>query len=175
MSTLASDKPSSTAIAASLRLSKALSLAQNGQLAAAQRLLSPQGDLPVNNTELQALASLVTTAGDYERALDLWRQLLQRQPQHAEARRMIAAIEVWLARPSWVAYVPWACGGVVALGVLVLVLVLSSGAPAPKPAATPVSKPVPTTTTPVRRSNPTPPAEDDAFSIGVPKGGSRQR
>lgn len=174
MSTLASDKPSSVAIAASLRLTKALSLAQDGQLAAAQRLLSPQGELPENNTELQALASLVTTAGDYERALALWRQLLHRQPQHAEARRMIAAIEVWLARPSWVAYVPWACGGVLAIGVLVLVLALSSGSPAPKPAVTPVSRPVPTTTAPVRRSTPPPPAEDDGFTIGVPKSGSRR-
>ena len=178
MSTTVSDKPSGTAIVASLRLSKALALAQRGECAAAQRLLSPQGSLPSHNTELQALAALVTTAGDYERALELWRQLLQRQPQNAEARRMIGSIEVWLARPSWAPYVPWACGGAVVLVALVLFLTLGSGSPAPKapvrPAVTPVQT-VPATTPARRTTPPPPPAEDDSFTIGVPSTGSSRR
>ena len=174
MSTTESDKPSGTAIVASLRLSKALALAQRGELASAQRLLSPQGALPAHNTELQALAALATTAGDYERALELWRQLLQRQPQNAEARRMIGSIEVWLARPSWAPYVPWACGGLVALVALVLFLAMGSGSPAPKAPVKPVVTPV--QTAPARRATPPPPpAEDDSFTIGVPTGGSRRR
>jgi predicted Zn-dependent protease len=108
-------------IGASLKLAKALALARRGQLEAAQALLTESGGSPEDPIELHALAALVTSAGDFPRALALWRQLLQRDPRHAEALRMIDAIELWESRPPWYRFIP---AGVAALGIVLLVIVV---------------------------------------------------
>ena len=115
-----------------LRLLKALNLSRRGKMRAAQALLAAEETSPENLIELHALAALVTSEGDYPRALRLWRLLLERDPRHAEAKRMIASIELWLSRPPWVRYVP---AGVVALIVVIVVAVLAfSGRSAPRAA-----------------------------------------
>ena len=120
-----------------LRLMKALALARRGRMRAAQSLLAAEEISPENLIELHALAALVTSEGDYPRALRLWRMLLERDPRHAEAKRMIASIERWLSRPPWVRYVPV---GAVALIVLVVAIVAAivafSGRSAPRAART---------------------------------------
>jgi hypothetical protein len=108
-------------IGTTLNLAKALALARSGQMKAAQAVLTTSGSPPEDPVELHALAALVTSAGDFPRALTLWRQLLQRDPRHAEARRMIAAIELWQMRPPWYRFIPV---GVAILGVVLLVVVL---------------------------------------------------
>lgn len=97
---------------------KALGLARQGKLDSAQQLLAPADHLPESAIELHALAALVTHGGDYERALRLWRLLLQKDPGHAEARRMIPMIELWLSRPDWFRYLPGAAmvAGILAVG-----------------------------------------------------------
>jgi hypothetical protein len=122
--------PTDAPISTSLRLIKALRLARHGKLQAAQTILAAAGTLPDNPVELHALAALVTSEGDYPRALRLWRLLLQREPSHAEAKRMIASIELWLSRPAWFRFIP--AGAVVLLMViLVSILVLTVGGPSP--------------------------------------------
>jgi hypothetical protein len=108
-------------IGTTLNLAKALALARSGQMKAAQALLAAPGGAPEDPIELHALAALVTSSGDFPRALALWRQLLQREPSHAEARRMIAAIEQWQMRPPWFQFIPI---GAVTLGVVLLIVVL---------------------------------------------------
>jgi hypothetical protein len=128
-------------ILTSLRLQKALSLARRGKLRAAQAFLGAEGTVPENPVELHALAALVTSEGDHPRALRLWRALLEREPGNAEAKRMIASIELWLSRPPWVRFVP---AGAVALIVVIAVaaLALSGGSPSRKTrAATPPPAP----------------------------------
>jgi hypothetical protein len=125
-----------SSISTSLRLMKALSLARHGKMRAAQALLGSEGTLPENRVELHALAALVTSEGDYPRALRLWRLLLEREPGHREARRMIAAIELWLSRPPWVRYVPM--GAAVLLAVVIISVLASSGGSPPR-----ASEPVP--------------------------------
>jgi hypothetical protein len=119
-------------ILTSLRLLKARNLARRGKMRAAQALLGAEGSVPENLVELHMLAALVTSEGDYPRALHLWRMLLNLDPRHAEARRMIAAIELWLSRPPWVRYVP---AGVVALLVVIVVAVVALAVDNPPPAA----------------------------------------
>jgi hypothetical protein len=129
--------PAEAPISTSLRLMKALRLAQQGKLRAAQTILAAEGTLPDNPVELHALAALVTSEGDYPRALRLWRLLLQREPGHAEARRMIASVELWLSRPAWYRFIP--AGAIVLLAmVLVTVLILAIGAPSPVAKSAPV-------------------------------------
>ena len=82
--------PSTAPILTSLRLLKALDLARRGKIKAAQAVLENEGAPPENPVELHALAALVTREGDYLRALRLWRLLLEREPGHYEAKRMIA-------------------------------------------------------------------------------------
>lgn len=129
-----------------LRLLKALHLSRRGKMRAAQALLAAEETTPQNLIELHALAALVTSEGDFPRALRLWRLLLEREPRHVEARRMIDSIELWLSRPPWVRYVP---AGAVGLGLAVVVMVVVfslSGSPpvtrnvSPLPAA-PVALP----------------------------------
>lgn len=152
----------SESIATTLRLSKALGLARQGRLREAQQMLAADGTLPESPLELHALAALATGDGDYGRAQRLWRLLLQREPGHAEAKRMIDAIELWLARPTWCQYLP--IGGVVfGLGLVFVFLAWMLGSeppPAPKPAPrpamtapvyTPQSAPPPTITLPTAR------------------------
>jgi hypothetical protein len=119
-------------ILTSLRLLKAMTLARHGQMRAAEALLGAEGSPPENPVELHALAALVTSEGDYPRALRLWRLLLDREPRHAEARRMIAAIELWLSRPLWVRYVP---AGMLALLAVIVVAVVVLAMNNPPPAA----------------------------------------
>lgn len=127
-------------IATTLRLSKALGLARQGRMREAQQMLAADGTLPESPLELHALAALATGDGDYGRAQRLWRLLLQREPGHAEAKRMIDAIELWTTRPDWCQYLP--IGGVVfGLGMVFVFLAWTMGGeppPAPKPAPRPV-------------------------------------
>jgi hypothetical protein len=137
-------------IGTTLNLAKALALARSGQMKAAQAVLTTSGGPPEDPIELHALAALVTSAGDFPRALALWRQLLQREPRHAEARRMIDAIELWEIRPPWYRFIPAGAAAVgVALVVVVLMVALSSPTPAPKPDSPVVSSPVSYTPAPV--------------------------
>ena len=108
-------------IETTLNLAKALAMARSGQMKAAQAMLTASAGIPDDPIELHALAALVTSAGDFSRALTLWRQLLQREPRHAEARRMIAAIELWEIRPPWYRFIPV---GAATLGIVLLVIVL---------------------------------------------------
>ncbi len=143
--------PPAASITTCLRLSKAMGLARRGNFAAAQQVFALGSQLPEDPIELQALAALVTRQGDFTRALHLWRTLEQRVPAHAEARRMINAIELWQARPAWYQFIPW-IAGVVALLVLGLLANAALSDPPraapPKPAGlvspaavTPTSKP----------------------------------
>lgn len=137
-----SDSGSSVSI--SLRLLKSLGLARQGKLDSAQQLLAPADTLPESAIEIHALAALVTHGGDYERALRLWRLLLQKDPSHAEARRMIPLIELWLSRPAWFRYLPTALVtlAVVAVVALFLWAVQTPVTPAkspPAPRSTPVT------------------------------------
>jgi len=148
-------------IATTLRLSKALSLSRQGKLREAQQLFAAEGTLPEDTLELHALAALATGEGDYTRAQRLWRLLLQREPGHAEAKRMIDSIELWLSRPAWFQFIP---AGLVVFGVgLVLVLVVwAMGGDEPVPAR-PTPRPV--ISTPVNRPQSTPPP---TFTLPTP-------
>jgi hypothetical protein len=125
-----------TPILTSLRLLKASNLARQGKMRAAQAVLAAEGTVPENPVEHHALAALVTSEGNYRRALRLWQQLLQRDPRHAEARRMIAAIELWLSRPPWVRFVP-AGAAVMFLLLVAAVVALAGGSPPPPVKAVP--------------------------------------
>jgi hypothetical protein len=117
-----------------LRLLKVLNLSRRGKMRAAQSLLAAEETSPENLVELHALAALVTSDGDYPRALRLWRLLLERDPRHAEAKKMIASIELWVSRPPWVRYVP--AGAAAVLVVIVIAIVVFSGGSAPRPTRT---------------------------------------
>jgi hypothetical protein len=121
-------------IATTLRLSKALGLARQGKLREAQQLFAAEGTLPENSLELHALAALATGEGDYTRAQRLWRLLLHREPGHAEAKRMIDSIELWLSRPAFFQFIP---AGLVAvgLGLVIAFIVWAMGGDAPPPRA----------------------------------------
>jgi hypothetical protein len=119
---------------------KALSLARRGKTRAAQSVLAADGRLPEDPVELHALAALVTSEGDYPRAVRLWRMLLDREPGHREAQRMIAAIELWLSRPPWVRYVPI---GAAVLLVVILILAIAGSAGRTPRAGGPVPAPPP--------------------------------
>lgn len=104
-----------------LRQLQAQQLARRGRLREAMAVLAPGGVPPADNTNLQAYAALATGAGDHRTALPLWRLLLERDPQSREARRMIAAIELWQQRPAWMKWI-WPLVGVVGGATLVVVL-----------------------------------------------------
>ncbi len=134
-------EPTAESIAVTLRMSKALGLARQGRLREAQKLLAAEGTLPESTLELHALAALATGEGDYARAQRLWRLLLQREPGHAEAKRMIDSIELWISRPAWFRFLPIGLGlGVVGL-VVVFVVWMMGGEP-PPPRRVPVEHPV---------------------------------
>ena len=113
--------PEIESIETTLRLNQALQLARRGKLREAEAVVVPGGGAPRTALEVQALAALATGAGDYNRALPLWRLLLQHDSGQAEARRMIAAIELWQARPSWYAFLLPGAG---VLGLILLVVIL---------------------------------------------------
>jgi hypothetical protein len=138
-----SDTPaSSSSISASLQMARALALARKGKFQEAEATLVPDKNQSPEPVLLHAQAALVTSAGDYSRALQLWKSLLESEPRHAEAKRMIASIELWLSRPSWMRFVPLA--GLLA-GALILFLGLlwalsdSSPNPAAKRPITPAA------------------------------------
>jgi hypothetical protein len=127
--------PTAESIATCLRLGKSLGLARQGRLREAQQLLAAEGTLPDSSLELHALASLATGDGDYSRAQRLWRLLLQREPGHAEAKRMIDAIELWTTRPVWMNYVPiftMLASGALVLGLVAWLMTDSEPPPAAK-------------------------------------------
>lgn len=130
--------PVPATIGLSLHLARALDLARRGEYRAAQRALSANGEPPENVTALHAYAAVITATGDYTRALHFWRLLQARDSRHPEARRMIAAIELWQSRPSWYRFIP---AGAAAALVLILAVVawstLSAPASKPKPAPAP--------------------------------------
>ena len=127
-------------IATTLRLSKALALARQGKLREAQQLFAAEGTLPESSLELHALAALATSEGDYTRAQRLWRLLLQREPGHAEAKRMIDSIELWLSRPAWFQFIPTGLV-VTGLGLAIVFIVWMMGGDTPAPVQ-PVPRPV---------------------------------
>lgn len=147
-----------SAISTSLRLTKALGLARQGKFQPAEQLLAPGQAIPASTIELHALAALVTHQGDYERALALWRMLLQRQPDHPEARRMIPMIELWVNRPAWHRFVPLGAGVAVSAVLFTVVLWLFgafSSPAAPKPVAPPATAAGSPTVTPAPAKPPT--------------------
>jgi tetratricopeptide (TPR) repeat protein len=151
---------SRSSIVVSLELSQALALVRSGKFAEAERLLAPNGQVPTEPLLLQAHAALVTRAGNYAQALSLWRSLLGHDPQNAEARRMIGAIELWQSRSAWMKYVP---AIVVFIGALILGVGLwwalsDDDGPVPQRRAAPAVPPVqrvpvspPSPSTPPRR------------------------
>ena len=113
------------ALETSLRLLQAQQLARRGRLRDAMEVVAPGGVPPADPLLLQTFAALVTGAGNYRMALPLWQQLLERDPENREARRMIQTIQLWAARPPWM---QWAwpiagCAGAAVLLVVVLLLV----------------------------------------------------
>jgi len=111
--------PSTESLETALRLVQALHLARRGRLRDAQAAVAPEGAPPANPTELHALAALLTGQGDYLRALPLWRLLRERDAFNDEAARMIAAIELWQARPPWMKYVIPAAGALLGVALLI--------------------------------------------------------
>lgn len=148
--------PTGESIATCLRLGKSLGLARQGRLREAQQLLAAEGTLPDSSLELHALASLATGDGDYARAQRLWRLLLQREPGHAEAKRMIDAIELWITRPAWMNYLP--IGAALASVMLVLgVIAFAMTGKEPEPTAKKQPAMPPVQTAPVYRPAAAPP------------------
>ena len=105
----------------SLRLLQAQQLAGRGGLREAMAVVALGGLPPAEPELLHALAALATGAGDYRMALPLWRLLVERDPENAYARRMVAAIELWQARPPWM---QWFWPAAITAGVAALAGVL---------------------------------------------------
>lgn len=170
-------------ISLSLRMAKALSLARVGKLRDAQAMIAGDRAIPEHPIALEALAALVTSEGDYLRALKLWELLLQRDPHHPEARRMVSAIELWLSRPSWMRYLPLATATIVALLVagFLWAIVSTSEEPSPKPRTSPaaVGSPVarpPAQATPVQQTAPAlTPRPAPPPTVTFPPSGTTQR
>jgi hypothetical protein len=106
---------SNASILASLRLSKAMALARRGKWRDAEVAITDGNTEMTDPVALHAVAALVTSEGDYVRALKLWEQLQRIDPSNEEARRMVPAIELWLSRPGWAPYFPYIAGTVVAV------------------------------------------------------------
>jgi hypothetical protein len=141
-------------IGTSLRLSKALGLARHGRMDSAMDLLAPTAASPASPLELHALAALVTHEGDFEKALQLWRTLLEKDPGNSEARRMISVIELWVSRPSWFRYLPVAAivSIAVILGAVFIWALQSTTAPAKSTPAPPPARVAPVAPLPVSPS-----------------------
>jgi hypothetical protein len=103
---------------------QALCLARRGRFREAQEEVAPGGNPPADLLSLQALAALATFAGDYRRALPLWRQIRVLEPENVEALRMVRAIELWQARPAWMKWLWPMLGGAVGLVLLVVLLMV---------------------------------------------------
>ena len=115
-------EPSIEFLETTLRLQQALNLARRGRLREAMAVVAPGGVPPDDLLSLQAMAALLTSAGDYRTALPLWQLILMREPSHADAARMVRAIELWRARPQWMQWIWWIVGSVVGAVLLVVLL-----------------------------------------------------
>lgn len=158
--TLAATQPA--AIPHTLRLFKAQELAGQGLYREAEALLAVGGTPPEDPVLLHALATVVTRQGDTERAVRLWRLLQTRQPGHREAEKMLAAIETWEERPTWVKFAPAGAAAVLVIGLVLWVVSASRpaantpayattpAASAPAASAPQVARPAPA---PVRATN----------------------
>ena len=163
--------PTGESIATTLRLSKALGLARQGKLREAQQMFAAEGTLPDNSLELHALAALATSEGDYTRAQRLWRLLLQREPGHAEAKRMIDSIELWLSRPAWFQFIPTGLV-VTGLGLAIVFVVWMMGGDAPAPVR-PAARSV--ITAPASIAPPSPAPAPITFPTATPTDTHRRR
>jgi hypothetical protein len=122
------------AIPHTLRLFKAEELAGEGRYREAEALLSDGGHPPEDPVLLHALATVVTRQGDTDRATRLWRLLQTRQPGHREAGKMLAAIETWQERPTWVRFAPASAAALLVLGLVLWAVSASRPAATPAPA-----------------------------------------
>ena len=155
-------------IALSLRLVKANELARQDRIKEAKDLLAPDGQPPEDSVALETLAALVTREGDYIRALHLWQTLLRREPRHAEALRLIAALEVWMARPPWFQFLPLAAGAALLLVLASAWWALAGRHPAPENTASPMVA-VPTLIRPVNNATPATASPTSAPAAAKPK------
>ncbi len=167
--------PQNPSILATLRLAKAMGLARKGQWREAENAVTDGNPNPTDPTELHALAALVTSEGDYLRALRLWEQLQQSDPSNEEARRMVPAIELWLSRPSWAPYFPYIASGLAA-AVVALFLYIALAGPSYTPphhasmAVAPVSSPAANPISPTDSVSTPTPAPLVAFPVAAPAG-----
>ncbi|MEY4487940.1 MAG: hypothetical protein RIQ79_448 [Verrucomicrobiota bacterium] len=153
-----------TAIPNTLSLFKAGELARQGMYREAEALLGGAANPPEDPVLLHALATVVTQQGDYERARRLWRLLQTRQPGHREAEKMLAAIETWEERPTWVRFAPAGAAALLVLGVVLWATAGGKPTPtSPSVAVTPLPPTAPVRVTsmppvpPPPASKPTPP------------------
>jgi len=128
-------------------------------------LQSPQGH--------EFVAKVATLRGDHVRARTYWLQILSENPQHSEAKKMVEAIDVWLARPPWL--MTAVTSGVILLLVLVISVVFVSKAPRKTPpmkASVPITVAGPTSGKAVPAAAQTRPADAPSpiirFSIPAP-------
>lgn len=165
-----------------------MSLARQGKVKEAETMIAENQAIPDDLLGLEVLAVIVTSEGDYARGLRLWEQLLQRDPKHPEAKRMVPAIQLWLSRPSWVRYVPAATVVliVVLVGAVLAALMWESKHAAPARSTAPVgASPVatPSMDTPVQPTTPSvsrpaemgAPSSPPAVSFPPPKKAQRQQ
>ena len=130
---------------ASLRLSKAMMLARRGKWREAEVAITNGNTEFTDAYTLEAVAALVTSEGDYVRALKLWEQLQRLDPDNTEARRMVPAIELWLTRPGWAPYFPYIVGTLAAAVLAIFLYITLSGpayVPIHHPAAVSSANPV---------------------------------
>ncbi len=135
------------AIPHTLRLFKAEELAGQGLYREAEALLSDGSNPPEDPVLLHALATVVTRQGDTARATRLWRLLQSRQPGHREAEKMLAAIETWQERPTWVRFAPAGAAALLVLGIVLWAVSASRPAATPAYATTPPAPAAPTAAT----------------------------
>lgn len=161
---------SQTHVANSFLLLKAQGLARHGRIKEAQSVLAAEGTIPEDPVVLQALAALVTGQGDYSRALRLWELLLKREPGHAEAKRMVHALDLWISRPAWYRAIPYGGGALLALVSAWLLMWALSDSP-PQSATRPASSASPVVATPASavHSAPTRPQSVPAVSFPAPQ------
>jgi hypothetical protein len=96
-------------------MAKAMALARRGKWRDAEVAITDGNTDLSDPVALQAVAVLVTSEGDYVRALKLWEQLQRIDPNNEDARRMVPAIELWLSRPAWAPYFPYIVGTIAAV------------------------------------------------------------
>lgn len=108
-------------------MAKAMALARRGKWRDAEVAITDGNTDLSDPVALQAVAALVTSEGDYVRALKLWEQLQRIDSNNEEARRMIPAIELWLSRPGWAPYFPYIAGTILVFFVALFLYFTMSG------------------------------------------------